>query len=454
MAKNKLGFTIVEVTITLVIIGLLVSIGIFGYTRIQAESRDSQRTARISILTEALEKYFAKNGEYPSCSAMTQSADIVANSVLPGLDKTALVAPKAPAGTTNSITCTAIVGASGPDVFAYVGDSSTTCSTGTACLSYTLQYREENTGGTIKGVDSRHKTLATTTGTPTLTATTASSTSIALSWTAIGNATSYQLQRATNSGFTTGLNTSSQSGTSVNATGLTNGTTYYFRIAAVTSSGQGNWSNTASAMATAPVSAPTSTPTTSAAINSGNAVGTATVVTCTTGTAQYQLRQRNTATAVDGTWSDWSAWSTTRTLTVTPALQGWEYDFQAQARCLSGSTASASTPISNTGTVVRPITTPAAPTYLSPSPFPSYVWTSVIYAAYCPYGTNVTNGYYTSRDWTGTSWPALDFGDPDVWYNSTGSNKNVEYWGYYQCQTPYSTSPLSTGSYNVITVTP
>lgn len=453
MAKNKLGFTIVEVTITVVIIGLLVSIGIFSYTKLQAESRDSQRTARLNTLVEALEKYYAKNGEYPSCSAMTQSADTVATSVLPGLDKTALVAPKAPAGTTNSITCTAIVGASGPDVFAYVGDGSTTCSSGSACLKYTLQYREENTNGTIKSIDSRHQTLAATSGAPTLTATAASTTSIALSWTAVNNATSYQLQRATNAAFSAGLNTSSQSGTSTNATGLTNGTTYYFRVAAVSSSGQGDWSNTASATATTPVSAPTSTPTVSVAIAS-DAVGTATVVSCTTGTAQYQLRQRSTSTATDGAWSNWSAWSTTRTLTVSPALQGWKYDFQAQARCLSGSTASASTPISNTGTDSKPITAPAAPTYLSPSPFPSGAWTNLIFATYCPYGTNVTNGYYTSRDWTGTSWAARTFSQPDIWYNSTGSNKNVEYWGYYQCQTPYRTSPLSPGSYNVIVVTP
>ena len=453
--KNKLGFTVVEVTITVVIIGLLLSIGIFSYTRIQAESRDSQRTARISALTEALEKYYAKNGEYPSCSAMTQSADIVTSSVLPGLEKSALVAPKAPAGTTNSITCTAITGSSGPDVFAYVGDGSATCTSGSSCLQYTLQYREENTNGTIKSSDSRHKTQVATSGTPTLTATVASTTSIALSWTAISNAASYQLQRATNSGFTTGLNTSSQSGTSVTASGLTTGTTYYFRIAAIGSSGQGGWSNTASAVPAAPVSPPASAPTTSAALTGGNttATGTATVVTCSVGTAQYQLRQRSTSTTTDGTWSDWNTWSTTRTLTV-DALQGWEYDFQAQARCLSGATASSVTAISNTGTVVRPITSPIAPNYLSPASFQSGIVVPVLYAANCPYGTSLFNGYFTTRDWFGQTWAPISFGGNDWWVNSSGSNKNVEYWGYYQCQSAYSTSPLSSGSYNVIVVTP
>lgn len=156
MSKNTSGFTIVEVTITVVVISLLVSIGIFGYSRIQGESRDSQRVARLGVLAEALEKYYAKNGEYPSCSAMTQSATIVSTTVLPGLDKTALVTPKAPAGTTNSITCTALVGTSGPDVFAYVGDGSGTCATGAFCTQYTLQYREEGSGSTVKSITSRH----------------------------------------------------------------------------------------------------------------------------------------------------------------------------------------------------------------------------------------------------------------------------------------------------------
>lgn len=451
--RNKLGFTIVEVTVTIVVIGILVSIGIFGYARTQAESRDGQRTSRINALTEALEKYYGKNGEYPGCSAMTQSADVVVSSVLPGLEKSALVTPKAPAGTTNSITCTAITGSSGPDVFAYVGDGSATCTSGSSCLQYTLQYREENTGGTIISSDSRHKTQVASSGASTLTATVASTTSIALSWTAVSNATSYQLQRATNSGFTTGLNTSSQTGTSVTASGLSTGTTYYFRIAAIGSSGQGSWSNTASAAPAAPVGPPSSTPTTSAVISGTNAEGTATVVACSVGTAQYQLRQRSTSTATDGTWSDWNTWSTTRTLSVA-AAEGWKYDFQAQARCLSGATASTPTAISNTAVVVRAIAAPPAPTYLSPSSFQSGVHVSVLYAGNCPYGTNLYNGYFASRDWFGGIWGPYYFGETDWWHNFSGSNKNVEYWGYYQCQSTHSTSPLSPGSYNVIVVTP
>ena len=64
---------------------------------------------------------------------------------------------------------------------------------------------------------------------------------VTLNWTAPSDnggtsVTSYTLQRATNSGFTTGLvTTTGVTGTTLTVTGLTNGTAYYFRIAAVNS---------------------------------------------------------------------------------------------------------------------------------------------------------------------------------------------------------------------------
>lgn len=66
------------------------------------------------------------------------------------------------------------------------------------------------------------------------TATQAGSTQINLSWAAVTNATGYVVDRATNSGFTTGvtLGIYTGSGTSYNNTGLTASTTYYYRIRA------------------------------------------------------------------------------------------------------------------------------------------------------------------------------------------------------------------------------
>lgn len=66
------------------------------------------------------------------------------------------------------------------------------------------------------------------------TATPAGTTQINLSWAAVTNATGYVVDRATNSGFTTGVSLAiySGSGTSYNNTGLSPSTTYYYRIRA------------------------------------------------------------------------------------------------------------------------------------------------------------------------------------------------------------------------------
>lgn len=436
--------------VTVVIIGLLISVAIFGYTRVQSDARNSERISKIKILSEALEAYYGKNGEYPSCSAMTQSANQVTTTVLPGLDPKVLVAPRAPSGTTNSITCTAL-SSSGPDAFGYIGDGSATCATGSSCLQYTLQYRNENNSN-IVAQDSTHRTQVTGAEGITISATVISATQVNLSWTAVQNATGYQLQRATNTGFTTNLVTSSPSGTTASATGLTSGTTYYFRVAAVGSTGQGAWSNTIGATPGGTPTTPT-TPTASASLVGTDAVGTSSVVTCAVGTPEYQLRQRNTVTTTTGTWSAWSAWSTSRTLTVA-ASQGYQYSFQASARCTSGGTSSAATAGSNIPTIVRPIDTPPAPTYLTPAYFDSPNSAVVNYSGSCPSGTSVIEGEFRSRAWTGSTWGPYDWGFLDYWTNNSGSNKNVEYWGKYQCYSVYSTSPWSPESYNVIVVTP
>jgi predicted phage tail protein len=88
-------------------------------------------------------------------------------------------------------------------------------------------------------------------GAPTNLAASASSGAIALSWTAPGSTggaeiTNYRIYRGTNAGAETFL---VQVGnvTTYSDTGLTNGVTYYYRIAAVNSVGEGPQSNEASA---------------------------------------------------------------------------------------------------------------------------------------------------------------------------------------------------------------
>lgn len=85
----------------------------------------------------------------------------------------------------------------------------------------------------------------------------AGSTQVQLSWQPVAGATSYTVRRASTSGGTYNLVQAGVATTSFTNTGLTNGTTYFFRVYAVDSSGTSLASNTARGTAIAPpVSAP------------------------------------------------------------------------------------------------------------------------------------------------------------------------------------------------------
>jgi len=66
---QKKGFTIIELLVAIVIIGILASIMIVSYTGIQQRSRDSERTSHTTQIKLALEKYRAEMSMYPAvCS--------------------------------------------------------------------------------------------------------------------------------------------------------------------------------------------------------------------------------------------------------------------------------------------------------------------------------------------------------------------------------------------------
>lgn len=65
------GFTIVELLIVIVVIGILAAITVVAYNGIQGRAKDSKRQADISSLQKALEVYHSVNGGYPACTGGT-----------------------------------------------------------------------------------------------------------------------------------------------------------------------------------------------------------------------------------------------------------------------------------------------------------------------------------------------------------------------------------------------
>ena len=71
-AKGQLGFTIIELLVVIVVIGILAAIVIVAYTGAQARSRDARRKSDIGIIIGYLELYASEHqGLYPVSSGST-----------------------------------------------------------------------------------------------------------------------------------------------------------------------------------------------------------------------------------------------------------------------------------------------------------------------------------------------------------------------------------------------
>lgn len=66
--KQKRGYTIVEISVVIVIIGILITMIFVAFNKIQAQARDSKRVADVRTMADQINKYFDLNGEYPPVS--------------------------------------------------------------------------------------------------------------------------------------------------------------------------------------------------------------------------------------------------------------------------------------------------------------------------------------------------------------------------------------------------
>lgn len=62
---KRQGFTIVELLIVIVVIGILAAITIVAFTGVQARARDAERASEAQSIYKAIEMYRADNGAYP-----------------------------------------------------------------------------------------------------------------------------------------------------------------------------------------------------------------------------------------------------------------------------------------------------------------------------------------------------------------------------------------------------
>ena len=140
-ATNQKGFTIVELLIVIVVIGILAALVITTFTGIQQKARNTERTTDIKALHGQVEAYYAQNGKYPTLANLNDSTWRGTN--MKGLDAEALKDPK---GTAQTLVASPAANSYSYDVTASDG---TACDNTTKdCAQYTLTATYEG-GGTF-----------------------------------------------------------------------------------------------------------------------------------------------------------------------------------------------------------------------------------------------------------------------------------------------------------------
>jgi prepilin-type N-terminal cleavage/methylation domain-containing protein len=143
LKKSNKGFTIVELLIVIVVIGILALLVITTYSGIQAKARNAKRTSDLKSLQTHIEAFFSQNGYYPSRANMNDGTWLSTN--MKSLDQNALSDPSSPSSKT-------LASAPAAKVYSYQptqSDGTTSCeSDDTTCAKYTLTATYE---GSVNG---------------------------------------------------------------------------------------------------------------------------------------------------------------------------------------------------------------------------------------------------------------------------------------------------------------
>src|SRR5680860_871358 len=226
------GFTIVELAVVIAIIGILSTIVGLSYKNWQTSIVTAQLKSDLNGVASAMENARTFGNAYPSSIPATFEPS---------------------EGVTLS-------GGS-------IDEGETYCIDAISSRDESIRYYINS----LSGTDGARQGIC---GSLNLIATTVSMTEIDVSWDAFIGASSYTLQRDVSSSFESPTITT-QTGTAFTSSGLSVGTTYYYRVNVTVVGNTSDWSNTASA--TTPVTAP-SAPAIAVTLSGSNVLATITPV--------------------------------------------------------------------------------------------------------------------------------------------------------------------------------
>ena len=136
LRKQESGFTIVELLIVIVVIGILAALVLNTFQGVQARARDTERQTDINALHTQYEVYYNDEGHYPTYAVAAVATNF------PGLDAEALNDPNQ-----NALQNGAVPAANSDDHQYYYQAAPAGCdNTATDCTSYTLGVVLEDSG--------------------------------------------------------------------------------------------------------------------------------------------------------------------------------------------------------------------------------------------------------------------------------------------------------------------
>ena len=143
--KNTGGFTIIEILIVVLLIGVLLTVLALTYSGIRQREHNNTRISDIKLIQAHLETYYAVAGYYPTLANMNNPAWIQKNLV--GIDESTLIDPTSKS-TVPVFSATPVKGE-----YTYApaaADGSTVCNDkSVACGSYVLSAALEGGAGTF-----------------------------------------------------------------------------------------------------------------------------------------------------------------------------------------------------------------------------------------------------------------------------------------------------------------
>lgn len=139
--RNNKGFTIVELLIVIVVIGILAALVLNSFRGVQERARDTKRRTDVNAQASQLEVYYTDQGHYPLATQVSQDSFITSN--FKGAD---LNAWRAPNQNTNSMVNSATPDKDHYGYQAFQTDGTTPCSAadGSDCAHFKLYWYSED----------------------------------------------------------------------------------------------------------------------------------------------------------------------------------------------------------------------------------------------------------------------------------------------------------------------